>query len=320
VSPIEHLVDAFPEDIRFIYRHFPLNNHPDSANQIIVRAAEAAGEQGRFFEYHDYLYERQSELRSIQDKDALRDKLAEYAVELGLDQTRFEAGRDSPETVARVAGFYEHAATLGLRGTPSFFLNGGQFDPAALSEPIDRWAAYIESEKAIRELPSYEEPPMTIDPDGTYRATVETEKGTIVIELLPGSAPRTVNSFIYLSREGWFDGATFHRVIEGFVAQTGDPSGTGRGGPGYVTPDEIDPELKHEGPGWVAMANVGPDTNGSQWYITLAAQPDLDGRYTIFGQVIEGMDVVQSLTLRNPAANADLPPGDRILSVAIEER
>lgn len=319
MSPIEHLVDAFPEDIRFVYRHFPLNPSPESANQIIARAAEAAGLQERFFEYHQMLLERQSDLRSAPDGDALREKLGEYAVELGLDQDQLLADLDSPEMITKMSAFTAQAVSLGVGGTPSFFLDGQLFDGRYLSAPEEQWAAFIESERSIKELPSYEEPPMTISPEKGYQATVETEKGTFVIELLPRSAPKTVNSFIFLSKEGWFDNVTFHRVIEGFVAQTGDPTGTGRGGPGYTIPNEIDPELKHDGTGWVAMANSGPDTNGSQWYITLAAQAALDGDYTIFGKVIEGMDVVQSLTPRDPAAGADLPPGDRILSVTIEE-
>jgi len=302
-----------------VYRNFPLNGSPDSANQLATRAAEAAGGQGQFFQFHHLLLEQQADWGSIQDMDALRKKLSEYALELGLDQEQFEADLDSPELVERVSGFYEHATSLGLRGTPTFFLNGRMFDARAITAPDEQWAAFIESEKEITELPQYQAPPMTIDPAKSYLATIETEKGSFVIEMYPKSAPQTVNSFIFLANEGWFDGVTFHRVVENFVAQTGDPTGTGRGGPGYTIPNEINPELKHDGPGVVAMANSGPDTNGSQWYITLAAQSNLDGDYTVFGKVIEGMEVVESITLRDPATNPDAPPGDQILSVTIEE-
>jgi cyclophilin family peptidyl-prolyl cis-trans isomerase len=109
-------------------------------------------------------------------------------------------------------------------------------------------------------------------------------------------------------------------VIPGFVAQAGDPSGTGFGGVGYLFDNEISPDLKFDGPGVVGMANAGPGTNGSQFFITLAATPDLDGSYTVFGRVISGMDVVEQLTPRDPSQNADLPPGDKILSVKIEEK
>ena len=126
-----------------------------------------------------------------------------------------------------------------------------------------------------------------IDPEKEYRAVVEIEQGTFVIELFAKSAPETVNSFVFLANEGWFDGVPFHRVLAGFMAQTGDPSGTGMGGPGYTFEDEFDPELTFDGPGWVAMANTGPATNGSQWFITFDETLHLNGLHTIFGKVVE---------------------------------
>ncbi|MCA9968908.1 MAG: peptidylprolyl isomerase [Anaerolineales bacterium] len=160
---------------------------------------------------------------------------------------------------------------------------------------------------------------MTIDTDARYLATVEMASGgQFVIELYPASAPQTVNSFVFLAEEGWFDGVTFHRVLPGFVAQTGDPTGTGGGGPGYTIPNEIDPDLTHAETGMVAMANAGPDTNGSQWYVTLGDASFLDGSYTIFGRVIAGMDVVQGITPRDPQTNPAAPPGDMIQQVTIE--
>ncbi|MEZ4540438.1 MAG: peptidylprolyl isomerase [Chloroflexota bacterium] len=143
--------------------------------------------------------------------------------------------------------------------------------------------------------------------------------GTFTIELLPKSAPQTVNSFVFLARNGWFDNTTFHRVLPGFVAQTGDPSGTGRGGPGYYIPNEIDTTLSHNAEGVVAMANAGPNTNGSQWYITYGDVSQLDGNYTIFGKVIEGMDVVKQITPRDPSRNPNAPAGDAIVTITIEE-
>ena len=116
-----------------------------------------------------------------------------------------------------------------------------------------------------------------------------------MIQLYADQAPLAVNSFVFLAKQGWFDGVTFHRVIPGFVAQTGDPSGTGKGGPGYFFKNEVS-DLRYDKPGVVGMANSGPDTNGSQFFITYAPQPSLDGSYTIFGQVIQGMDVVENLT------------------------
>jgi len=161
-------------------------------------------------------------------------------------------------------------------------------------------------------------PPMTIDQTKTYIAHLQTEKGEIAIELFADKTPLTVNNFVFLAQQGWYDGVTFHRVLDGFVAQGGDPSGTGIGDPGYAFKNEIVPGLTFDRAGLVAMANAGADTNGSQFFITYAPLPNLDGSYTIFGQVIKGMDVANSLTRRDPSQNADLPPGDKILKVTIE--
>lgn len=162
-------------------------------------------------------------------------------------------------------------------------------------------------------------PPMIIDREKTYYATIETEKGDIRLLLFDDEAPMTVNNFVFLVRQGFYDGSTFHRVIPGFVAQAGDPTSTGSGGPGYTFPDEFSPSLSHNSAGIFSMANAGPDTNGSQFFITYAPQPHLDGRHSIFGKVVDGMEVLLSLTLRDPAADPQAPPGDMIHTIVIEE-
>lgn len=166
-------------------------------------------------------------------------------------------------------------------------------------------------------------PPMTIDVGKTYFATIETEKGDIRIQLFPDIAPETVNSFVFLAREGFYDGITFHRVIPGFVAQGGDPTGTGGGGPGYTLPDEFSDSPFKEGS--VGMAKKPqPNSAGSQFFICLKPQegsPDcapLTGSYTLFGEVVEGMDVAESLTPRDPATATS--PGDKMITVTIEEQ
>lgn len=162
-------------------------------------------------------------------------------------------------------------------------------------------------------------PAMSIDTEKQYLATVKLEKGgEFVIELYPKQAPVTVNSFVYLARKGYFDGVTFHRVLKDFMAQTGDPTGTGSGGPGYTFQNE-DSELTFDKEGVVAMANAGRDTNGSQFFITYGPQEYLNGDYTIFGQVISGMDVVRTLTLRDPEKWPDYT-GDVIASITITEK
>ncbi len=163
-------------------------------------------------------------------------------------------------------------------------------------------------------------PPMTIDPAKQYFATVKLVKGgEFVIQLFPDKAPVTVNSFVYLANQGFFNGVTFHRVLENFMAQGGDPTGTGRGGPGYNVPDEIT-DLTFDKAGVVAMANSGvPNSGGSQFFITFGPQEYLNNGYTIFGQVTSGMDVVASITLRNPDDNPTYV-GDAIEFVTISEK
>jgi cyclophilin family peptidyl-prolyl cis-trans isomerase len=139
-----------------------------------------------------------------------------------------------------------------------------------------------------------------------------------VIQLLPSKAPVTVNNFVFLARQGFYNGTTFHRVLENFMAQGGDPSGTGSGGPGYIFANEYS-DLKFDQPGVVAMANYGLDTNGSQFFITFVPTPTLNGGYTIFGQVISGMDVVNGITRRDPTQNPSFS-GDVIESITISEQ
>ncbi len=136
---------------------------------------------------------------------------------------------------------------------------------------------------------------MKIDPAKNYTATIKTNRGDIVLKLYASQAPRTVNNFVCLAQDGYYDGVTFHRVIKNFMIQGGDPTGTGRGGPGYTFKDEFDPKLKHDKAGVLSMANAGPNTNGSQFFITHSPQPHLDGKHSVFGQVIQGQDVVNKI-------------------------
>ena len=159
-------------------------------------------------------------------------------------------------------------------------------------------------------------PAVVLEEGAEYRAILQTAQGEITFCLRADLAPQSVNSFIFLARDGFYDGCTFHRVIPGFVAQGGDPTGSGSGGPGYRIPDELSEEAFEVGT--VGMANAGPDTNGSQFFIVLAPAEHLTGRYTLFAEVERGLDVAHALTARDPdSAGNDLPPGDVISSVEI---
>jgi peptidyl-prolyl cis-trans isomerase B (cyclophilin B) len=151
-------------------------------------------------------------------------------------------------------------------------------------------------------------PEMAIDPKKNYTVTFETDRGPIEIALSPQYAPVTVNNFVFLVRQGFYDGVSFHRVINNFVIQGGDPTGTGMGGPGYRFQDETkNNPLKHE-TGVLSMANAGPNTNGSQFFITHSPQPHLDGKHTVFGKVVNGMNVVNSIR-----------QGDKIITATVTE-
>ncbi len=166
---------------------------------------------------------------------------------------------------------------------------------------------------------SYTSPPaMGIDPQKTYTATIQTDDGDIVLQLFADKTPNTVNNFVFLAREGFYDGVIFHRIIDNFMVQGGDPTGTGRGGPGYSFADEFHPELRHDGPGVLSMANAGPNTNGSQFFITHVATPHLDGKHSVFGRVTGGLDVLMAIPARDPAqAQA---PAVAIKTILIEEK
>jgi cyclophilin family peptidyl-prolyl cis-trans isomerase len=160
-------------------------------------------------------------------------------------------------------------------------------------------------------------PTMVIDPNKKYTATLSTDKGDIVLELFADKTPRTVNNFVFLAREGFYENTIFHRVIRDFMAQGGDPTGTGTGGPGYRFADEFHPSLKHDKPGILSMANAGPGTNGSQFFITHVATPWLDGKHSVFGRVTQGMDVLLSIPPRDPSKITS--PAVKINKILIQE-
>jgi len=313
-----YLEDTYGKDLRAVYRHFALSFHDKAP--ITGEAVEAAGAQGKFWEMHDLLYDRQQEWGQLSG-DAVQVKMVEYAKELGLDTDRFSQELDDHVYLDRVNADTQVAMQVGLSGTPTYIINGVVY-------PTQQWGLHPVRIGAFIGLLNLKDrmytapPPQVIDPDKDYVATIRTERGDIVIELYADQVPVNVNSFVFLAQEGWYDGVTFHRVIPGFVAQAGDPTGSGMGSPGYRCDDEIVPTLTYDEAGVVGMASGGPGTSsiGSQFFITYDALPQLDGNYTIIGRVIEGMDIVESITPRDPSQGAGLPPGDVIETILIEER
>ncbi len=306
-----------PNDLRIVFRPVPAMNYIAQLDktQVSVQAALAAGDQGKFWNLRSLLVSHYSDWVKF-SPDEFQSWLISKSTTLDLNQSKFASDMKSKELQARAKSLYDSAHQLNL-SIPIAFINGTPQKPylldyASLDSTIGLTALGIKEFKAC--------PPFKIDGSKDYTAIIHLDKGDILIQLFPDKAPFAVNSFIFLARNGWFNGTTFHRVIPGFLAQTGDPSGTGRGGPGYFFKNEVKTDLVFDRPGIVGMANSGPDTNGSQFFITYAPQPKLDGVYTIFGQVLKGMDVVESLAPRDPAQSSNLPPGDKILSVTIEEK
>lgn len=265
---------------------------------------------------HDYLYDNQGAWSNFSVDEFETWLIKTAAPGIGLDPDQFSLDLKSKAIISYAKKTWEFGQSIGLPGTPFYVLNGSPYNG-----PIDEFSIKsIIQLQDLKELQFEECPPVVIDPLKQYIATIQTEVGDIVVELFPDVAPLAVNSFVFLAENGWFNGVMFHRVLPGFVAQAGDPTGTGLGGPGYAFKNETTTKLVFDREGLFAMANSGPDSNGSQFFITFGPAEHLNGGYTIFGQVIEGMDVARNLTPRDPSKASDLPPGDRIITILIEEK
>lgn len=311
---IAELLRSFPNQIRFVFRPLPLSASLDKSD-LSVLAALAADKQGKFWGMYNLLFNRYEQWINLSPNE-FRVWLADSSADAGVDAKQLVADSESAEMQARFKSAKEAATKFYISAVPLVFINGALtqsyvLDYRSLSDAI---GLILLGNKQFTQCP-----PFMINAAKQYIATIETEKGKIIVQLFPDKAPLAVNSFVFLARQGWYDGSTFHRVIRGFAAQAGDPSGTGKGNPGYLFGNEIS-DLKFDAAGMVGMANSGPDANGSQFFITLAAANHLNGDYTVFGRVISGLDVAEQLTPRNPSQTGALPPGDLILHITIEEK
>jgi len=261
-------------------------------------AAEAAGAQGKFWEMHDLLYENQGEWAYFPEEEFVDWLIGKLEV-LAIDQDQFMADLYNAEDRAELEAITNERLDLGLNYTPFVVINDRIYKNGYPN---------LSSLIGYYQFGGYNEcPDWVIDPEKSYTAVLDTTMGEIRIELFPEVAPLAVNSFVFLAQNGWFDEIYFHRVIEGFVAQSGDPSGLGIVGPGYTFANEVDSEYSFNSVGVLGMANNGVDTNGSQFFITLAPAPDLDGGYTVFGQVEEeSFALLEEFVLRNPGTLDDM--------------
>lgn len=314
---VEQLKADYGDEVRLIYRHFPLITIHDKA-QITAEAAEAAGAQGKFWEMHDILFKRQNDWNSKPEAEMAK-ILVDYAKEIGVaDLKKFESDLKNDTYAKKVLADYEAAGSAGLGGTPSFVVNRVDYPADGFGLSYQGLDAFIKLIKLSQDW--YAKPEQVIDPKKQYTATIKTDKGDIILQLYTDTAPVNVNSFAFLAKKGWYKGVTFHRVLPGFVAQGGDPTGIGIGFPGYRCGDEIAPMHTFDGPGVVSLANSGPNTNGSQFFITYQAVPQLNQGFTIIGKVIKGMDIAEKITPRDPDKTPNAPPGDKILDITIDEK
>ncbi len=314
------LRDKYAADTRLVFRHFPQPG--DDKADLAAQAAEAASAQGKFWEMHDQLYAHQPEWKAL-PPDNFRAKLNDYAKTVGLDASQFSASLDKKQYAPLVAQSLLDAQDLQLKGVPVLLFNGTAYSGRVDLFALENYVKFRLLEKRWLKV----QPALQIDLQKKYSATLKTEKGDVEIQLYADAAPVTVNNFVALARLGWYDDITFHLVIPNQLAQSGDPSGSGYGGPGYTIIDEAKNGLTFDREGVVALASTRgvPNSGGSQFFISLAPlRPisDYDGQFTIFGTVTKGMDVLRKLTPRNlfdEARFPNPPPGDKLISVTITE-
>ncbi len=314
VDVANQLLAEFPEELRFTFRPFPLVDVNDKS-ALAMQAVEAADKQGKFWDMHNLLFAQYENWANLPAAD-FEQWVTAQASTLEMNVEQFKSDLNSGETVAQVKKYADDGKSIGIPGTPLILINGqiygGPRDHGSLRDII---ALILMGKRQFASCP-----PLTVQPNRQYTATLRTERGDIVIELFADKAPITVNSFIFLARNGWYDNITFHRVIPDLFALTGDPSGTGDGNPGYYIVNEFDPSLQFNRPGMVGMTNVGPNASDGQFFITYTPTTQYNGKYTILGQLLTGMEVLLSLNPRDAQPGSDTPPGDTLLTVEIEEK
>jgi cyclophilin family peptidyl-prolyl cis-trans isomerase/protein-disulfide isomerase len=309
---LAQLQDRHRLDLRLVFRQFPLLTLHAKAS-LAAQVAELAGEQGAFWSMHDRLFEAYPVWSAYSPVEFEGWALAQ-AEELGLDVPTFQAGLTEGRKVAQVQRAYEEGLAMGIPGSPFLLLDG---EPFLLPyEPNYLEAAVRLSTLRARQFADY--PPFEIDPAATYRARLQLDSGEIVLQLYPQYAPLAVNSFIFLASQGWFDGNAIHQVQPGVFLESGDPTATGLGDPGYHFAMEPSSALGFEQPGMVALVPTSPETNGGRFFVNLAPLPELDGARTIFGRVLQGMELLRVLPARDPLVDLLEPPPAVLLRVEIE--
>lgn len=302
---LQTFLDMNP-DVALVYRHFPLDFHPNA--QLTSEAAEAAGAQGKFWEMHNLLFDRVSEWVGLEEEAALLEQLSAYAEDLDLDVKEFDAALKDGTYTAKVDQQYAEARELGLPGTPSFIFDNVLF-PSDIGLSLQGLIAFNTIIENQDELFFAGPPDITIEDGANYVAILKTTRGDIRVNLLTGAAPVSVNSFIFLAQEQWYNGSEFFFVRDNFVAVTGDPTNSTVGYPGYYCQGETQNNFDRSG-------LLGMLSNG-QFFLTLGSDAaQLNGQFALIGQVTEGLEVLDALT-RRVVGDPSAPAADVIESIQI---
>ena len=314
VDVSNRILTDYADVMKIVFRLFPLLGVNDKS-ALSMQAVEAADAQGKFWEMHDLLFAQHENWISLSAAD-FEQWVTAQSTTVDLNVEQFKSDFKSEAIIAKVKKYAEDGKAIGIPGTPLILINGqiygGPRDYGSFRDIIE---LILLGKRQFTTCP-----PLTVQTNHQYTATLHTENGDVVIELFADKAPITVNSFIFLARNGWYDDITFHRVIPNLFALTGDPSGTGNGNPGYYIINEFDASLKFNRPGMVGMTNSGPNASNGQFFVTFAPTAQFDGQYTIFGQVVSGMDVLSLLSPRDAQPGGNSRPGDLLFSVTVEEK
>jgi cyclophilin family peptidyl-prolyl cis-trans isomerase/protein-disulfide isomerase len=311
---LSDLLAMHPDDIRLVFRDFPLLTIREKAS-LAAQAAASASEQGRFWEMHDLLFARYDEWEAL-TPEQFTSWLGRNATGAGVQAVQLLEDLRSRRFEPAVADAYNQAVASGIPGTPFLFFNRDLF---LLPPTIENLEANVRlSLLTARQFAA--PPPMRLDPDTDYYARLRLNVGEVIIDLFEDSAPQAVNSFVYLAESGWYDDTPAFRVVRGQYVELGDPSGTGFGAPGFSYGLEVSPALAFDRPGIVGVATDDPSTNGSRFFVSLTALPMYDGARTVLGQVVSGLDLFDALLARDPLTDLLIEPQAVILDVIIEAR
>jgi cyclophilin family peptidyl-prolyl cis-trans isomerase/protein-disulfide isomerase len=303
-----------PDDIRLVFRDIPLLTIREKS-ALAAQAAASAAEQGRFWEMHDLLFTRYDEWSAL-TLEEFSAWLIRVAPSVGVDPSVLSSDLETRRFQPYVADAYNQAVAAGIPGAPFLFFNRDLF---MLPPTLENLEANVRL-TLLTEHQFTSPPDFNLDLTADYYARIRLNIGEVILDLYEGTAPQAVNSFVFLSQSGWYDGTPAFRVVRGQYVEFGDPTGTGFGGPGYSYGLESSPALTFDQPGVVGVAGEDPSTNGSRFFVTLAALPMYDGERTVLGQVVSGLGLLDSLSARDPLTDLLVNPQAVILNIVIEAR